>query len=64
MAVKLSEHTYGGHIYMRLRLDSGRIEEIDVFLRGDGLHYIYFTARQFHNNMVHLPGFAVEICTV
>lgn len=40
MAVKLSEHTYGGHIYMRLRLDSHRIEEIDVYLRSDGIRYV------------------------
>ena len=40
MAVKLSEHTYGGHIYMRLRLDNQRIEEIDVYLRSDGIHYV------------------------
>ena len=39
MAIKLSECTYGGHIYMRLQLPSGRIEEIDVFLRNDGIHY-------------------------
>ena len=39
MPIKLSEHTCGGHIYMRLRLASGRIEEIDVFLRRDGIHY-------------------------
>ena len=39
MALKLSEHTYGGHIYMRMMLPSGRIEEIDVSLHADGLHY-------------------------
>lgn len=39
MAIKISEHTCGGHIYMRLQLPSGRIEEIDVFLRSDGIHY-------------------------
>lgn len=39
MAIKLSEYTYGGHIYMRMRLASGRIEEIDVSLHADGLHY-------------------------
>lgn len=36
MAIKLSEHTYGSHIYMRLMLDNKRVEEIDVFLRPDG----------------------------
>ena len=30
MAVKLTEQTNGPHIYMRLRLDSGRVEEIDA----------------------------------
>ena len=36
-AVKLREYTNGTHIYMRLRLDSGRIEEIDVYLREYGI---------------------------
>lgn len=40
MAVKLVEHTYGTHIYMKMRLDNGRIEEIDVYLRNDGEHYV------------------------
>lgn len=40
MAVKLEEHTYGTHIYMKMRLDNKRIEEIDVYLRNDGEHYI------------------------
>lgn len=40
MAVKLKEHTYGTHIYMKMRLDNKRIEEIDVYLRKDGEHYI------------------------
>ena len=39
MAIKLVEHTYGAHIYMKMKLDSGRIEEIDVYLRDDGTHY-------------------------
>ena len=38
--LKLIEHTYGPHIYMKLQLDNGRIEEIDVFYRPDGVHYI------------------------
>ena len=29
---KLIEHTYGGHIYMKIMPDNGRIGEIDVFL--------------------------------
>ena len=39
MATKLCEHTYGGHTYMRLCLDSGRVEEIDVFYRENGIFY-------------------------
>lgn len=33
MAVKLDEHTYGTHIYMKMQLDNNRIEEIDVYIR-------------------------------
>lgn len=40
MAVKLEEHTYGTHIYMKMRLDNVRIEEINVYLRNDGEHYV------------------------
>lgn len=40
MSEKLVEHTYGTHIYMKMRLDNKRIEEIDVYLRKDGEHYI------------------------
>ena len=40
MAVKLEEHTYGTHIYMKMRLDNKRIEKIDVYLRNDGEHYV------------------------
>lgn len=36
---KLVEHTYGQHIYMKMELDNGRVEEIDVYLRDDGEHY-------------------------
>lgn len=32
MAIKLLEYTYGTHIFMRMQLDNGRIEEIDVYL--------------------------------
>ena len=31
MPEKLVEHTYGTHIYMKMRLDNKRIEEIDVY---------------------------------
>lgn len=37
---KLAEHTNGTHIYMRIRLDNGRIEEIDIYLRNGGAHYV------------------------
>ena len=37
--VKLEEHTNGNHIYMRMKLDNGRIEEIDVYIREDGEQY-------------------------
>lgn len=40
MPEKLIEHTYGTHIYMKMRLDNKRIEAIDVYLRKDGEHYI------------------------
>lgn len=40
MAVKLVEHTYGTHIYMKMRLDDKRIEKIDVYIRNDGEHYV------------------------
>lgn len=40
MSEKLIEHTYGSHIYMKIRLDNKRIEEINVYLRNDGEHYI------------------------
>lgn len=40
MQEKLVEHTYGTHIYMKMRLDNKIIEEIDVYLRKDGEHYI------------------------
>lgn len=37
---KLIEHTYGSHIYMKMRLDNKRIEEIDVYIGEDGEHYV------------------------
>lgn len=40
MPEKLVEHTYGTHIYMKMRLDNKRIEAIDVYLRNDGEHYV------------------------
>ena len=35
---KLTEHTYGTHIYMKMELNNN-IEEIDVYLRENGTHY-------------------------
>lgn len=35
-AIKLIEHTYGSHIYMKLKLPNERIEEIDVYLDRNG----------------------------
>lgn len=40
MPKKLVEHTYGTHIYMKMRLDNKRIEEIDVYLCNDGDIYM------------------------
>lgn len=37
--LKLVEHTYGPHIYMKMQLDNHRIEEIDVFFTNDGVLY-------------------------
>lgn len=37
--IKLDEHTNGNHIYMKMKLDNGRIEEIDVYIREDGEYY-------------------------
>ena len=37
---KLREHTHGSHIYMKMQLDNGKIEEIDVYIRDDGWHYV------------------------
>lgn len=37
--IKLVEHTYGNHIYMKMKLDNNRIEEIDVYIGEDGECY-------------------------
>lgn len=34
--IKMIEHTYGTHIYMKMRLDNNRIEEIDVYYSENG----------------------------
>ena len=35
---KVTEHTYGTHIYMKLEID-GKQYEVDCYLRDDGEHY-------------------------
>ena len=35
---KITEHTYGTHIYMKLEID-GKQYEVDCYLRNDGEHY-------------------------
>lgn len=40
MAIKLAEQTNGPHIFMRLRLDSGCVEEIDAYTTEKGWHYV------------------------
>ena len=47
MAVKLTEQTNGPHIYMRLRLDSGRVEEIDAYTTEKGWHYVTSAPRRY-----------------
>lgn len=39
MAIKLCEHTNGTHVYMRLKLDNGRIEEVDAYATETGWKY-------------------------
>ena len=38
--IKLTEHTYGNHIYMKMKLDNERIEEIDVYFTNEGEKYV------------------------
>ncbi len=35
---KITEHTYGTHIYMKLSIDNGEYE-VDCYLRDDGEHF-------------------------
>lgn len=35
---KITEHTYGTHIYMKLEID-GKQYEVDCYLRDDGEYY-------------------------
>lgn len=55
---KLAEETNGSHIYMRLCL-SGRIEEIDVYLKPDGNHRYITSADHCPEN--HPAGLRDEI---
>jgi len=50
MAIKLAEHTDGTHIFMRLRLDNKRIEEIDAYITENG-----WTYRTSADNNPNLP---------
>lgn len=50
MFYKLDEYTNGNHIYMRMRLDSGRIEEIDVYITQKGIKYITGVDRGINQN--------------
>ncbi len=43
---KIIEHTYGTHIYMKMKLDNERIAEIDVYLTDKGKKYV--TSPQSH----------------
>lgn len=36
---KITERTYGAHIYMKLRLDDGAVEEIDVYFPDGRMSY-------------------------
>lgn len=36
---KIGEATNGAHVYMLLRTESGRIEEIDAYIRENGWSY-------------------------
>ena len=38
--IKLEEHTYGNHVYMRMILENKRIEEIGVYFTDHGEKYV------------------------
>ena len=54
MAIKLAEQTNGPHIFMRLRLDSGRVEEIDAYTTEKGWRYVTSADRT--------PGSRQDLC--
>lgn len=39
MAKMITENTYGSHIYAKMLMDNGKIEEIDVYIRESGTTY-------------------------
>lgn len=57
MAIKLAEQTNGPHIFMRLRLDSGRVEEIDAYITEEALALC-------HQRRPHPGGAAADHCGV
>ena len=38
--IKLTEHTYGNHIYMKMKLDNERIEASYVYFTNQGEKYV------------------------
>lgn len=36
---KITEHTYGSHIYMKIRLDNGEVGEVTCYIRESGMTY-------------------------
>lgn len=58
MPIKLREHTDATHIYMCVKLDSGRIEELDVYFRNDGEHIV---TSADHRPKNHPAGLRQEI---
>lgn len=60
MATKIHEYTDGTHTFMRLRLASGRIEEIDVYWRENGPHYVT-SADHYPENPLHPQGLRDQI---
>lgn len=70
MAIKLAEQTNGPHIFMRLRLDSGRVEEIDAYTTEKGWRYVNNAKLQrikcvtgMPNNKSTFSYFRVAHCT-
>lgn len=49
---KIEEHTYGPHIHMKLELDNGRIEEIDVYFDNNGQESYQVTSPEIKDEIV------------